>query len=428
MSQLQVPINGGSVPQVQTTVISEQRANVLSPQFVEAKKLESRPTEWVPDGRPIYHRLPGASETYRIDFYNLVNEAGIGSGSTTVIEETGFVFIPYGQSENGPVSLEVTASEDAQSLLIRGGTILWKYGKNEVIPVLASMAIVDVLNGKYDVSYELTYDDSPLPFLYSVSDFSLSGISLNITSGSDNILGWRYTPENAFINNDNSFWSSEDNFFPSYAQPTESFIQWESDLTHAYSQITLKLPLGVGFSGTATLYYEDLTTPVAEGSLRSDGTNNYLDFKVAEPNLQNSWRIVFSSNSISVEQIFVSGNLTLLQPQATASPRARLVMYPEGTSPKTVINDQGKTLPVTYCKLAEVTVNSDYQVTKITDLRTIIRREYAPVADWLTRPVDSDLIDLYEQVSDYQNTWLSPISAMKQEYSSLEVNQIVVES
>jgi hypothetical protein len=73
MSQQLIPIDGG-VQEVVTST-SQSRLNVLSQQYVIAKHLESRPTEWVPFGRPIYRRLPATSETYQIDFFNIVPAA-----------------------------------------------------------------------------------------------------------------------------------------------------------------------------------------------------------------------------------------------------------------------------------------------------------------------------------------------------------------
>ena len=70
MSQQLTPISGG-VQVVQTTT-AESRLLVLSPQYIDVKNLHSRPTEWVPGGRPIYRRLPAISETYQIDFFNVV--------------------------------------------------------------------------------------------------------------------------------------------------------------------------------------------------------------------------------------------------------------------------------------------------------------------------------------------------------------------
>jgi hypothetical protein len=102
-------------------------------------------------------------------------------------------------------------------------------------------------------------------------------------------------------------------------------------------------------------------------------------------------------------------------------------MYPSGSLPKTAINSAGEEIPATYCSLAAIDVLSGYSLDKIRDLRYIIHRDYTPVADWLTKPFDEDLINLYEQVSEYPSLWLAPPSCMKQEYLSLTKYQITVE-
>ena len=117
----------------------------------------------------------------------------------------------------------------------------------------------------------------------------------------------------------------------------------------------------------------------------------------------------------------------MLEPQASPSTRAVLVMYPSGTLPKTVLNSAGEEIPATYCPLAMVDVLSGYSVDNIEDLRYIIHRDYTPVADWLTKPFDEDLINLYEQVSGYSPLWLAPPSCMEQEYLGLTKDQITVE-
>jgi hypothetical protein len=81
----------------------------------------------------------------------------------------------------------------------------------------------------------------------------------------------------------------------------------------------------------------------------------------------------------------------------------------------------------TYCALAQVDVNTGYLLEDITDVRYIIHKDYVPVADWLTKPFDDDLINLYEQVEDYSNLWMNPTVCMKQEYLSLQKDQITVE-
>ena len=137
--------------------------------------------------------------------------------------------------------------------------------------------------------------------------------------------------------------------------------------------------------------------------------------------------MVFSSLDIAIQSITVTGVVTLLEPQASPSTRAVLVMYPSGTLPKTVINSAGEEIPATYCPLAMIDVLTGYSIDNIEDLRYIIHRDYVPVADWLTKPFDEDLVNLYEQVSDYSPLWLAPPSCMKQEYLSLTKEQITVE-
>ena len=117
----------------------------------------------------------------------------------------------------------------------------------------------------------------------------------------------------------------------------------------------------------------------------------------------------------------------MLEPQASLSPRATLVMYPVGTLPKTVLNAQGRQIPAAYCTLAEVDIDANYTVTRVQDTRSIIHRDFVPVADWLTAPFDEDLIDLYEQVSEYDPLWMAPLSCMRQEYAKLSSDQITVE-
>jgi hypothetical protein len=102
-------------------------------------------------------------------------------------------------------------------------------------------------------------------------------------------------------------------------------------------------------------------------------------------------------------------------------------MYPAGTLPATATNSAGEEIPAVYCTLAEVDIDNNYTVTRVQDTRSMIHRDFVPVANWLTTPFDEDLINLYEQVSDYDSLWMAPFSCMKQEYAKLSTDQITVE-
>jgi hypothetical protein len=424
MSQQLFPIDGG-VQEVVTST-SQTRLNVLSQQYVTAKHLESRPTEWVPGGRPIYRKLPATGETYQIDFFNLDPAPNIVTGG--IIQDIGYVFIPWGFLESSSGTLLVSSSESKEDILIKGGTIVWKYGNTEVLPTIVNLRVIDASRSRYDLAYQLVYDDSPVAKLYEVKDFALKGLPLNITSSTDATVGWRFSAVNAFLNTSTLMWTNRDTYLPTYAQPSQSYLQWESELAMAYSNITLRCPPRTAYTGTATLNYHDGTayTVVETVEIQSDGAGQFFQFTVS-PRLQTGWQVEFSSLDISIQSITVSGVVTLLEKQAAASTRATLVMYPSGTLPKTVMNPQNEKVPASYCHLATIEVGLDYEITKIIDTRYVIKRDYTPVADWLTKPFDEALIDLYEQVSDYPNLWMAPTTALKQEYLSLEQSQVTVE-
>ena len=416
MSQQLTPTNGGLTPEIQTT-LRPSRINLLSPQYIEAKNLESRPTEWVPGGRPIYRRLPAISETYQIDFFNIVPESNVGPG---YIEEIGYVFVPWGESALGSSSVLVSVSESKGDLIVSSGNLVWKQGKTFVYPALINLEVLDVLNGKYDLAYQLIYNDEPLPYQYSVTDFALTGLPLTITASTDSITGWRYPAVNAFLDTTTLNWSTEDSYYPSYAQPTSSYIQWDSALAQSYTSITLRCPTGTAYTGTATLYYVNngVLSEVTSSEVSSDTTGQYFTLYITEQVLQTGWRVEFSSTKISIQSITITGVITLLEKPSVSVPRASLVLYPSGTLP----------VGETFCSLAEITVNNEFQVTKLKDTREIIRRDYTPVADWLTKPFDTDLINLYEEVSTYPTTWMNPPTAMKQEYAGLTQYQVIVEN
>ena len=432
MSQQLTPVNGGIVPQVVTTT-APTRINVLSPQYIDIFNLQSRPTEWIPGGRPIYHRLPAASETYQINFFNVVTESNLTRNNKvrTNIEEVGYVYVPWGDSIEGPTSCQVVSSDSKQTLLIKAGVIIWKYGRTEVIPTIVDLKVLDVLSGQYEVAYQLIYDDSSTANLYSVEDFSLTGLPLIITSNTDAVIGWRYPAVNAFLNTETSRWSTQDTYFASYAQPAgPSYLQWESELSHAYSKIVLRCPTGTAYTGTATLSYvtRGIPSEVTTTSIQSDANGQFFEITLDSPVLQNGWNVTFSSTEVSIQSITVSGVLSLITPQSGPSPRAVLVMYPVNARPDTVTNSQGEEIPAVYVTLAYVDVTKDQKIEKIRDTREIIHRDYVPVSDWLTEPFDTNLINIYEQVSKYAQLWMAPPTSLFQEYEDLEKDQILVET
>ena len=431
MSQQLTPVNGGIVPQVQTTVAPD-RLSVLSPVYIDVNNLKSRPTEWVEGGRPIYRRLPAASETYQVNFFNFVANSGVLSLNENIegIEKVGYVYVPWGESINGPISAEVVAAEGDKALLIKAGAIIWEYGKTEVLPTIIDIETLDIGSGKYDLAYQLIYDDSPTAKLYSIEEFSLVGQPLTVTSSTDSVTGWRYPASNAFLNDPPLRWSNEDTFFQSCIQPTEAYLQWVSPQTAAYSKIVLRLPFGSAYSGTATLSYVNGTvlSNVQTVDVSRDSTGQLFEFNIDSPTLQTGWNVTFSSTTVAIDNVTVTGVITSLEKPLAPAPQTRLVMYPTGQLPKTVTTANGKEVLASYCLLSVVDIGSYYNVLKTEDQRSIIHRDYVPVANWLTLPFDENLIYYYNQAKEYPKNWMNPPTCMDQEYVSLEPKGITVEA
>jgi hypothetical protein len=415
MSQQLTPINGGVEQVVSNTSITT--ANVLSPSYIVAKNLQSRPTEWVPGGRPIYRRLPAISETYQIDFFNIVDAPNTAAAAK--VQDIGYIYVPWTENSAGPTSVAVSASEGNRDLLICGGRVIWKNGGTQVYPTILNLEDLNVGAGRYYLAYELSYDDAPVEKIYSVTDFSLVGQPLTITSSTDNIVGWRYPAVSAFLNQFENFWTSKDTYFPTYAQPTSSYLQWESTLGQAYSNVTLRCPPGTGYVATASIYY---VTPGGNQFIQGtvapsvDSTGQYYEFNFSAPVFNTGWKVVWSDTDVAIQSITISGSVVQMKRPAAPSTLASLSLYKGIVTPPNAI----------FCPLAYVEVDNKFKVTSIEDIRYVVRRDYVPVANWLTRFFDENLIDLYEQVSDYPNLWMDPPTCLRQEYASLISKNIVI--
>lgn len=431
MSQQLVPISGGV--QILGTSTKRGGINVPSLQYIDVKGLQSRPTEWVTGGRPIYRRLPSVSETYQINFFDIVPASNTAVRFDGTID-IGYVYIPWGEGIFGPVSMEAVASETLEDLIIKSGQVVWKYGTTQVAPAILNMKELGFGSGRYLVAYQLVYDDAPLQNYYAVQDYLLTGTKLNITSSTDAVIGWRYPALNAFL--DSAFyWSNKDSYFPTYAQPVECFFQWESNeffidplmaspqvLPSAYSKIVVRCSPDSQYSGSATFSYvvNDEAQGVETVSILKDSDGQYFEINVSNPSFQSGWRLDFTDMGMKISEVKVTGVVTKVTRQAEPSTRCALSIYPAESVPTTVLNTQGEEVPATYCNLAYIDVDSNYELRDIQDIRQIIHREYKPIAEWLTRPFDEDLIDLYRQVKGYSTLWMGPVECMRQEYVTLE--------
>jgi len=423
MSQILTPLSNGSA-QIQTSSTFQQGVN-LSPQYVAVNRLSPQPTEWDSSGRPIYDRLPSASERYKLFFgYE---------------DDSSFIYSPPGSASTGVGTCQVTESGDKKFLVIQSGKLVWKYGSLDVNSVIIDLQAMNMVNTKYLLAYQLVYEDSPIISPYSVEEFSLSGQDLLVSSGTDSVTGWRYTPKFAFTGDSRRSWRNYDGFFSSYSG--DAHLSWQSPYSSSYSRILLRCPPGTSISGAATLYYmlcdEELEenqyctspqwTEVTSTSVKKDSIGQYFEFSLATPIAQRGWKISWEDSKVSVYDIRVSGTITLKRKPATAFTTYQLVAYPENSFPKRITNLGGDVVESSFCKLASVDIDQSFRVQRIRDLRETANNEYQPIADWLTLPWDDNLKEMYEQVKDYSRLWMSPSECLYQEYLGLQEQSITVE-
>jgi hypothetical protein len=254
-------------------------------------------------------------------------------------------------------------------------------------------------------------------FQYEVEDFNLVGQPLTLDSSTETSAGWRYKTENAFLDSD-TYWTNYDSSYTAGPQPSSAFIVWVSSFPSAYSKITLVQPAGnaIDFSVVATLeilvgatWAEVATTQATT----VDGVGRYT-FELVNPAYTRGWRVTWRRPSPGVPKIYVqnvqvSGVITLYKAPSGPSPLASLAIYEANLVPP----------EFTYCNLALVDITSSQTVERVEDTRYLIFRDYQPVSNWLTDFWDANLIDLYDQVSDYSNLWMSPDYCLRQEYEDL---------
>jgi hypothetical protein len=422
MSQALVPLNGG----IKDIVIRSSAPGIfLSKQYISQFGLNPRPSEWLTTGRPIYDRLPSASQNYK-----KVYEEG---------DYEAFVYIPYGESELGRSSLSVVSSgEDNEFLVIQSGSVVWKNGTIPVNPTIINLEELGMWNTKYLLAYRMYFDNSPRVFQYEVEGFSLVGQDLAVNSSTDGLSGWRYTSDFAFTGLESRPWSNLDSEFPGSNGP--AFLEWQTPYPNSLSRITLKCPPGFEPKGVATLKRMVCQTQAEEGSYCYDYTWEFeasaepkfddriahYEFLIQEPTPQTGWRVDWDEEDLKIYQISVDGILSLKRKPEEGISVCELVAFPENAVPAEVDLGEGGSVRATYCNLALVDVNKDFKVEKISDLRQIVKVDYTPISDWLTQPWDGNLSDLFKKFSNFTELWMSPVSAMKSEYEGLNEKSIQV--
>jgi hypothetical protein len=413
MSQILTPLDGGR-SEIQTSN-NPVRGVFISGQYRQAKNLNPSPTEWLTSGRPIYDRLPAISERYRVNFgFN---------------EDSAYVYLPVGNSIFGPNSLGVATSGENKFIVIKGGTIVWKHGEFKIDPTIINVEKIGFGNTRYLLAYQLYLDDSPFNGLYQVTDYRLKGLPLSLTSNTDNVSGWRYLPQYALYGETSLEWRNYDTVFPSYSEPAKLTLTFTE--APSFTKILFRCPANTNITGTAELSVaSEVSGPyerVTSVGVQSDSDGQFFEFNLDLNNFAKVWSVEWSDAKVAINDVAVSGIISLKRKPEEGLTKVSLVAYPQGNLPEKVTNSAGEEVQATYCKLAFVDIDDSSTVTNIVDLRESVNSEYTPISDWLTRAWDSNLMDLHNQVENYSTMWMGPKECLKHEYLELEDDLIKVE-
>lgn len=433
MSQNLTPVANASgvvgiSPQL-NTALTPSRIKLLSGQAKVVRGLLPQPTQWNPTGRPIYRRLPAASEQYQLDFF----EAG----------GRGYVLVPRGGDQFGPGSLYVNQSSDRDVLLIEDGVIVWEEGTTPVLKTFVDFRQLGVDDGRYLICYQLIYDDAPEALPFQVEDYCLAGLDFSVQDSAsasfqrsaDESNPWPFPGANMFAIADSDLeWKNYIDLvnrspgeqagvkpgFPDYEQPILSWVEWESELPWKLDTIKVRTSLVENVPACTLLLasedpLEEWAVVQTNEALR-DSEGYYWEFQT-DYAPQTRWRLDWGETSkVNATQLTVTGLLYIYTKPSTARARTQLAIYPTNLVPE----DES------LCRLAIISVDN-FQVARRPsgelwkdDIREIINRDYEPVADWLTEYWDEQLIRLWEEVKLYSPGYMAPPTLLKQAYASLE--------
>jgi len=440
MSQNLTPITNsagvaGLTPQLNTTIDNQRRIKIFSPQYKEAKGLFVQPTQWNPVGRPIYGRLPAASEQYQLNFFE---DGG-----------RGYVFIPRGGDLFGPGSMYVGQSENLEVLLIENGAVVWEEGTTPVYKTFLDFREVGVADGRYLICYQLIYDDEPQPFPFQVEDYCLAGLDFSVIDSAsasfqrseDQVDPWPFPGINMFapaeqrlewknyidlVNRSPGAQAGVKPGFPDYEQPLLSNIAWESPLPWKLDTIKVRTTLAANVP-QCSLYVasEDPDNEwelVQQNPALLDNEGYYWEFQT-DLIPQFKWKLDWGvATKVNASKLTVSGQLYIASKPSIPVPRAQLAIYPTNVIPK----DES------LCRLAIISVDN-FKIAKRPngelfkdDIREIINRDYEPIANWLTQFWDSQLITLWTEFKAFAPGFMAPPTLLKQSYAFLEKYGITV--
>jgi len=377
------------------------KPKVANPKALELLNLEPIKTVWGWQGRTILERMPAESQGYQIGYD----------------EDQAYVYIEpqYGVTY-GAGSIQVGFDEATrQTLSIQDGIITWKEGQAGVplfrVDISRLNEGLGLQTGEYQVGYTLRVDypenPSPIPgySLVSVEDESLasSAVIIAASGGSAQHLS-SYAIESTAAAQ--TWWPGNttdvDDYFPGgwFVFDFQEVSVLNSLRVLAGDEEEATASCALYFSDDAILWKKtDEVRPV----------NNQWKFNALGDNRHRYWRLFFWGGNASVRDIRFTGQ-TYYPDSRTVGPVTIAEPY---------IDDLYEEVEGDHILLAHFTVAGGV-ISEVRDQRRFINRKYEPVSEWLTTFPDEQIRCLFDDVQNYSNKFLSPVTGDYHFYEEMD--------
>jgi hypothetical protein len=207
---------------------------------------------------------------------------------------------------------------------------------------------------------------------------------------------------------------------PAYDQPIQAYVEWESKQPWKLDNIKVRTKLTSNVP-PCTLYIstqddQDPWLLVQTAEAQKDTQGYYWEFQT-NYTPQTKWKLQWPNETqVNAYGLTVSGVLFIETRPSTARARTQLALYPTNLVPE----------GVSLCSLAIVSVDNFKIARKPNrdlfkeDIRSIVTRDFEPVANWLTEYWDQRLINIWEKTKTYTPGFMAPPTLLKTSYYDLE--------
>mgnify|MGYP003677013474 CR=1 FL=1 len=359
------------------------------------------PTVWGQAyGLPIYDRLPGISQAYKI-------EAG---------PDSAYVYLdPQFPKREGPGSIQPLRGLDSGSeLIIENGTITWSYGQVDVSRLSVDIALLNnglgLEDGQYKAGYLMNYaiPDVPAQAFARQENGLLSEAYVAYAAGKDLIHHEDFEALSEDVAK--AWWSNEASIAGTYANGSWYVLDFKEPVWPERIQFVGQ-PGEKATAKLAVYYSDDAIIWNKQAQVNPVGETWTFQNSATTGIKKRYWRFFWWDGIVTVGNILYTGE-ALYEDARKNGPVSAAIPF---------IDDLFEEIEDVHLLVATFDVKNS-QITTITDQRRFIQRKYEPVAQWLTSFEDLMLRCYFEDVEQYASLYMAPPTADYHFYQELNTN------